>query len=88
VSVLRLGKGSVFSVDVPLASQALQTEKLLPSHDAVGSQRRLAVLFIEDDSSVADSLSMLFGSYGIERVGAGDGDEAIARLEGGFRPDL
>ena len=31
---------------------------------------------------------MLFGSYGIERVGAGDGDEAIARLEGGFRPDV
>ena len=38
--------------------------------------------------SLADSLSMLFGSYGIERVGAGDGDGAIARLEGGFRPDV
>ena len=48
-----LGKGSVFSVDVPLASEALQTEKLLPSHAAVGGQRRLAVLFIEGHFSVA-----------------------------------
>jgi PAS domain S-box-containing protein len=81
-----LGRGSSFSVDVPLAAVAPQTEKLvLSSAEAHGA---LAVLFIDDDRSAADSLSRLFAASGIEAARAGNGNEALARLEGGFRPDV
>jgi CheY-like chemotaxis protein len=80
------GKGSVFSVHVPLASVVPQTEKLVLS-DA-GADGALAVLFIDDDYSVVDSFSRLFAACGIEAASAGNGNEAIARLEGGFRPDV
>jgi CheY-like chemotaxis protein len=80
------GKGSVFSVDVPLAAVSSQTEKLVLSNDE--AHGALAVLFIDDDCSVADSFSRLFAASGIEAASAGNGSEALARLEGGFRPDV
>jgi PAS domain S-box-containing protein len=80
------GKGSVFSVDVPATSVALQTEKVVLSN--VGQHGALAVLFIDDDRSEVDSFSRLFAAFGIEAASAGNGNEALARLKGGFRPDV
>jgi CheY-like chemotaxis protein len=60
-----------------------------PSHATpTHGERKLAVLFIDDDASVADSLSMVLSLAGFEAVSASDGNEAIARLQEGFHPDF
>jgi hypothetical protein len=83
-----LGKGSTFSVDIPLARQetliASSSDRGIPMH----SERQLAVLFIDDDSAVAESLSMVLNASRLEARGAGDSSDAIARIAEGFRPDV
>ena len=83
-----LGGGSIFSVDVPLAQEASLSEKRMEDAAPTESRRQLAVLFIDDDSAVADSLFMVLAAAGFKAVGAGDGNEAVARLEEGLRPDV
>ena len=82
---LRIGKGSVFSVDAPVASVVSQTEKPVVSN--ARTDGALAVLFIDDDCSVVDSFSRLFAACGIEAASAGNGNEAMA-TKGGFCPDV
>ena len=83
-----LGEGSIFSLDIPMAQEAALTASLrgsaLPAH---GGQQ-LAVLFIDDDSAVADSLSMVLALAGLNAVGACDGNEAMAKLKEGLRPHV
>jgi two-component system, sensor histidine kinase len=83
-----LGEGSTFAVDIPMAQEAPLTANPTGSGFQTHGERQLAVLFIDDDSSVADSLSMLLAVAGFKAVGAGDSDEALARLEEGLRPDV
>jgi len=82
-----VGKGSTFAVDVPLAQQAVLTPATA-SVISTSADRRLGVLFIDDDAAVADSLSLVLKAGGLDAVSAADGNEAIARLEQGFRPDV
>jgi two-component system, sensor histidine kinase len=83
-----LGKGSTFAVDIPLAQQATliasSLESGIPTHD----ERQLAVLFIDDDAAVADSLSMVLAVAGFEAGSANDSNDAIAQIADGFRPDV
>ncbi len=83
-----LGKGSTFSVDIPLAQQeiliASSSGRGIPMH----GERQLAVLFIDDDFAVADSLSMVLTAAGLEAGNAADSNDAIARIADGFRPDV
>jgi two-component system, sensor histidine kinase len=83
-----LGKGSTFSVDVPLAQKSTLTAMPMAGGIPTSDERALAVLFIDDDAAVADSLSMLLTGAGFVAFGASDGDEAIARCEEGLRPDV
>ncbi len=83
-----LGKGSTFSVDIPLAQKAALAADLLEGRIPTHGESKLAVLFIDDDASVADSLSMVLSLAGFEAVSASDGNEAIARLQEGFHPDF
>jgi two-component system, sensor histidine kinase len=80
-----LDQGSTFTVDVPLIAKATASQTVVSSQTA---DRPLEVLFIDDDVTVADSLSMVFSTFGIKAASAGDGDEAIVRVEEGFRPDV
>jgi CheY-like chemotaxis protein len=82
-----LGEGSIFSVDIPLAEQPAVTANPAGSSIPVHGERQLAVLFIDDDSAVADSLFIL-AAAGFDAASAGDGNEAIARLEDGLRPHV
>jgi len=83
-----LGEGSTFSVDIPLAQEVALISNLTVSAIRWHGGQPLAVLFVDDDSSVADSLLMVLALAGFNAVGAGDGNEAIARLEEGLRPDV
>jgi two-component system, chemotaxis family, CheB/CheR fusion protein len=85
----RLGKGSVFAIDVPLVNQ-------LPARkgaDAVardgGPLRRGAILVIDDDPAVREMLQLTLAGQGHRTAAAGAGSAALALVgEGGFRPDL
>jgi PAS domain S-box-containing protein len=83
-----LGSGSIFSVDLPLARDAAVAAALAPSGRPERAAQRLAVLFIDDDAAVADSLSMVLAAYGLNAVGASNGNDAVARVQEGLRPDV
>jgi PAS domain S-box-containing protein len=84
-----VGKGSSFMLDIPLAQVELASDATQNSTGELKQgQRQLAVLFIDDDSAVADSLSMFFAAAGLDAVATGDGDEAVASCKKGFRPDV
>jgi two-component system, sensor histidine kinase len=83
-----LAEGSTFSVDIPLAEQPAVTATPAGSSIPAHGEQQLAVLFIDDDSAVADSLFMVLAAAGFNAVSAGDGNEAIARLEEGLRPNI
>jgi two-component system, sensor histidine kinase len=82
------GTGSTFTVDVPLVQNAARSGSTMTAAAPAPGARQLALLFVDDDAAVTDSLEMFFSIVGIKAFSAGDGTEAMARLEGGFRPDV
>jgi signal transduction histidine kinase/CheY-like chemotaxis protein len=84
------GKGSVFSIEVPLAGEQakadVQTELLLDRSNALVSG---TILLIEDEGSVRDALQLWLWSEGLGAVSVANGNEALALItEKGMRPDL
>jgi two-component system, chemotaxis family, CheB/CheR fusion protein len=86
----RAGKGSVFSVEVPLdhaaaAQPAIQRQDEIPASDRRGA----AILVVEDDSSVREMLQFMLEDEGYEAMLARDGREALEiAARGARRPDL
>jgi Na+/proline symporter/CheY-like chemotaxis protein len=85
----RPGQGSVFSVEVtlatarPLAVAAAET----PVSGTVGLNH-LAVLAIDNEPIVADGMRVLFTSWGCRVATAGGLATAMAEVDGGFSPDV
>jgi CheY-like chemotaxis protein len=84
------GKGSVFSIEVPLAGErataAVQTELPLDRLNALVSG---TILLIEDEGSVRNALELWLRSEGLGAVSVANGNEALALIaEKGMRPDL
>jgi two-component system CheB/CheR fusion protein len=81
---------AVFAVTVPIAAAepAVAAPGAVPSPDT-GAIPRGAVLIVEDDAGVRDSLGTLLQAEGYRTAGAADGAQAlalVARRE--FVPDL
>ncbi len=88
----RLGKGSVFAVDVTLPTHATQaaadrqvgSEETETAHRAGG-----AVLIVEDDPEVRDLLDLLLKGQGHDTATAPDGIAALDLIaRGDIQPDL
>jgi signal transduction histidine kinase len=80
------GKGSVFTVQLPVAVEASILEPPAPDVElAVGMRRR--VLIVDDLKDSADTLAMLIRMLGHESRTAYDGEEGLAAAEE-FRPDV
>ena len=86
------GKGSVFSIEVPLASAP---EQVAPATDAAAPVAAPAlplsslILVIEDDPEVREYLALFLSESGYRVVTAVDGPNALALLaNGGERPNL
>ena len=82
------GKGSVFAVEVPLVERhaARDRARQLP----LGLSRAgAAIVVIDDELDVRESLGMLIESWGHRVISAANADEAIRRLPAlGRPPDL
>ena len=80
----RPGRGSVFSIDVPLAEMPAQRPSELPMMTAVLGDplpgRRLLVL--DNELSILHSMTALLEQWGCEVLTATDGDAAMAVLDG------
>lgn len=81
-------KGSVFSIEVPLAKSPAITHQ--PRQLPLGiRQRDATILIIEDEPDVLESTGLLLESWGFNVLSAKDCDEALHRMmEWPHTPDL
>jgi Na+/proline symporter/signal transduction histidine kinase len=85
----RPGQGSMFSVEVTLASERPLT--VAPMGAPVSGTARLndlAVLAIDNEPIVADGMRVLFTSWGCRVATASGLTTAMAEVDGGFSPDV
>ena len=87
----RLGKGSVFSIEVPLGNSAV-AEETRRGDASAGTGWKLKdcrVLLIEDDIQALEAMQKLLGVWGMQVISARSGDEAAANLaQYNFVPDV
>ncbi|MGI4844079.1 MAG: response regulator [Janthinobacterium lividum] len=81
------GKGTRVDLWLPRAEQAPEPPTPAPT-EAPLPRGRGAVLFVEDDPLVREAVSHALAEAGFEVLTAHDGDQAVALLEGGARPDV
>jgi len=86
----RPGKGSVFTVEVPLATDAPAAQPPLGQLDAKTiPYRNGTILVVEDEPAVQEMLKLLLDSEGYQTVTAADGRAALELATRGLiRPDL
>ena len=89
----KLGKGSVFAVEVPLVAgrvgQRVKPLPLMRPSGLVKAVDKLSVLLIEDDPEVRELLEIHLRNEGYEIAVARDGNLAYDLVHiGGFRPDI
>ncbi len=81
------GRGSVFSVAVPLSPGTFPA--IAPAGPELAGERSLTVLIIDDDAMVRDALRLMLSDWGHHVIDAGSAEEAIERLKGQPRlPDV
>src|SRR5271163_1947130 len=85
----RPGKGSVFAVEVPLGQDASQWRPPEIRHELTSTHQPGAVLVVEDDPSVRETLALLLEGEGHRSTTAEDGRKALElAARGAVRPDL
>jgi signal transduction histidine kinase/CheY-like chemotaxis protein len=85
-----LGKGSCFSVAVPLVAAPPEiSETRAPAHSLTDAPDRKLVVLIEDDPFVLEGMGGLFRSWGYHLLIAGTDNKAVAGVtDGDSQPDL
>ncbi len=80
----------MFYVEVPLSQPSPPAIRATPTPEPAATARRApAIVLIEDDPAVQESLKMLLAASGYAVTAAGTGEEAIRLAEDGAgRPDL
>jgi signal transduction histidine kinase/ActR/RegA family two-component response regulator len=76
----RLGKGSVFALEVPRGRQPATQAYSAPAAGISDSLRGLSVLVVDDDPLVRDAMQSLLTRWGCEVTVTADGGEAVAAL--------
>lgn len=76
----RPGRGSVFSIEIPLSSHAAPTPDKEDERAMQAGMPTGRVLVVDDDATVRDALATLLRSWGLEACLAGSSSEALAAL--------
>jgi PAS domain S-box-containing protein len=79
------GQGSTFSVDVDSGSAA---ERKPESRTGPCSPQHVAVLLVEDDEAVTESMLLFLKVAGIDVKAVTRGEAAIELIQAGFKPDF
>ena len=82
----RPGKGSVFTVDVPLGREALAHPWTGPAQTDEPARRTGVILVVEDDPAVRETLGLLLEGKGHRAVVAASGRKAIELMARQTRP--
>jgi signal transduction histidine kinase/ActR/RegA family two-component response regulator len=75
----RVGRGSVFAIELPAAKEAIAHEQTRVSQNQIPRSLRMAVL--DDDSRVLSAMVMALQGVGHEVVAAADAEALVQRLE-------
>ena len=83
------GEGSTFAVQVPLGTTEVgRTEAHAPAKAPPRGDREPIVLLVDDDPAIVDATTMLLRSAGVQVYSASSGDDALAQIKAGMRPDV
>ncbi len=85
----KVGKGSTFAIEAPLGAPAPPLDELSVHAPAAiaGRPRRAAVLIVEDNTAIREATQMALECDGFDVRGVSAGDEALALIGEGFRPE-
>jgi signal transduction histidine kinase/CheY-like chemotaxis protein len=82
----RPGKGSCFSVSVPIVAVPSEAPKRPPLLDGIGDTSGKLIVVIDDDALVLEGMSRLLRTWGCQVVAAASDKSALARLADYDRP--
>ena len=83
------GEGSTFTVEVPLcATQSVERPIAVAGRASSGRRHEPVVLFVDTDRTIVDAMTDPLKSAGIEVHCVFNGNEALAHMENGVRPDI
>jgi PAS domain S-box-containing protein len=83
------GQGSTFSVSLPLVGVVSEpAAEPVVAHASTATDHVATVLIVDDDPAIIDATVMLLETEGIDVQSALHGDDALARVEDGLRPDI
>ena len=82
----QIGVGSVFRVDVPLASDERPVPVVRPT---TTFQTEGLILVIDDEAAIQDAMTMALSGWGYDVIAAGSGEEMLVKIaEEPRRPDM
>lgn len=84
----QLGKGSIFSVEVPLAEDKISVSRNEIVEDDKPESIITNILVIDDDPAILDATTLLLESEGFSVACATNGTEAVDHINNGMRPDF
>jgi signal transduction histidine kinase/ActR/RegA family two-component response regulator len=82
------GHGSVFSIEMPLVETMEPAESVAPQLSPPGSGRRPRIMLVDDDPTTVDATTRVLARAGLRVDSAPGGEEALALVRAGIRPDL
>ncbi|MEH6456539.1 MAG: PAS domain S-box protein [Cocleimonas sp.] len=83
------GKGSSFSVEVPLSdSQTVAEEQQAVIQETADLNHELTVLIVDDEPAIVDAMYELLSIYDMKVITAGHAAEALAHIQEGLEPDF
>lgn len=81
------GKGSCFSVTLPLAAPVELTTSVAAKPDTLASFTGKAILLLDNEPQLRSAVAELLRSWQIEVIAVGQPSEALQALQQGFKPD-
>ena len=82
------GRGTCVTLSFPVSEGRAEAREPSGPHAALGASAALRVLLVDDDELIQSSLRAILELLGHQVVLAPSGEEALARLEAGLRPDV